>query len=167
MIKSLLVFPILAFVTILQTTIVARMQLLSGAADLMLVVISAWALQDQVDTAWHWAVIGGLMISIVSGVPFPAPVIGYLLVVGLARLVLKRLWELPILAMFFVTFIGTIITQTVNYLALLLSGNAIPVADAFSLVVLPSMLLNLLIALPVRAVMSEFALWMHPPEEVV
>ena len=165
MIKKLLAFPILALVVILQTTIVARLQLLSGSADLMLVVLAAWAIQEQVDTAWHWAVLGGLMAGIVSGVPFVATIAGYLAVVGLARLVIKRVWELPVLAMFFVTFIGTMIFQTISFISLAISGDVIPLNDAFSLIVLPSVLLNLLIALPVSAIMRDFALWMYPMKE--
>lgn len=167
MIKSLLAFPILVLVVIIQTAIVARMQLLSGSADLMLVVLAAWALQEQVETSWHWAVLGGIMVAFVSGAPFAATIIGYVSVVGLARLVLRRVWELPILAMFFVTFIGTLIFQTITYGALLVTGGTIPSDEAFSLIVLPSVLLNLLFALPVSVIMRELALWMYPIEEVV
>lgn len=165
MIKKLLAFPILALVVVLQTTIVARLQLLSGSADLMLVVLAAWALQEQVDTAWHWAILGGLMMAVLSGLPFLATILGYLIVVGLARLVIKRVWELPIVAMFFVTFLGTLIFQTTSYLALLISGETIPVTDAFSLIILPSVLLNLLIAIPINTVMRDLALWMYPIKE--
>ena len=143
---------------------VSRMQLLTGTADLMLVVLAAWALQEQVETAWHWAVLGGIMVAVISGVPFVATILGYLSVVGLARLVLKRVWELPIIAMFFVTFTGTLLFQTMTYLALVISGDTVPVGEAFSLIVLPSVLLNLLIAIPVSVIMKDLALWMYPLE---
>jgi rod shape-determining protein MreD len=164
-IKKLLAFPILALVVILQTTIVARLQLLSGYADLMLVVLAAWALQEQVDTAWHWAILGGFMMAALSGMPFIATLLGYLAVVGLARLVTKRVWELPIVAMFFVTFLGTLIFQSISYLALLLSGENIPVNDVFSLIILPSVLINLLIAIPINTVIRDLAFWMYPITE--
>ena len=167
MIKNLLAFPILAMVVILQTAVVARIQLLSGTADLMLVVLAAWALQEQVETSWHWAVLGGVMVALISGAPIAATIIGYLAVVGLARVVLKRVWELPILAMFFVTFIGTLLFQIIIFSALLVSGGSIPYEEAFSLVVLPSVLLNLFISLPVSVVMRDLALWMYPNEEVL
>ena len=166
MIKSLLAFPILALVVLIQTAIVSRLQLLTGTADLMLVVLAAWALQEQVETAWHWAVLGGVMIAVISGVPFVATILGYLSVVGLARLVIKRVWELPIIAMFFVTFAGTLLFQTITYLALIFSGDTIPLSEAFSLIILPSVLLNLLIALPVSIIMKDLALWMYPMEEI-
>jgi rod shape-determining protein MreD len=160
-------FPILALVVLLQTTIIARMQLLSGNADLMLVVLAAWALQEEVDTAWQWAVLGGLMMAFVSSLPFWATIVGYLFVVVLARLVIRRVWELPIVAMFFVTFTGTLIFQSIAYLALTLSGDSIPVTDAFSLIVLPSVLINLLIALPIHTLMRDLAFWMYPAKEEI
>jgi len=163
--KKLLAFPILALVVVLQTTIIARLQLLSGSADFMLVVLAAWAIQEQVDTAWHWAILGGVMVAVLSGMPFWATILGYLAVVGLARLVIKRVWELPIVAMFFVTFLGTLIFQTIAYLALLISGESIPANDVFSLIILPSVLLNLLIAIPIITVMRDLANWMYPIKE--
>lgn len=165
MTKKLLAFPILALVVVLQTTIIARLQLLSGSADFMLVVLAAWAIQEQVDTAWHWAILGGVMVAVLSGMPFWATILGYLAVVGLARLVIKRVWELPIVAMFFVTFLGTLIFQTIAYLALLISGESIPANDVFSLIILPSVLLNLLIAIPIITVMRDLANWMYPIKE--
>jgi rod shape-determining protein MreD len=164
-IKKLLAFPILALVAVLQTTIVSRLQLLSGSADLMLVVLASWALQEQVDTAWHWAILGGFMMAALSGLPFLATILGYLAVVGLARLVIKRVWELPIVAMFFVTFLGTLIFQLISYLALLISGETIPANDVFSLIILPGVLLNLLIAIPINTVMRDLAFWMYPMKE--
>jgi len=165
-IKNLLAFPILALVVIIQTAIISRLQLLTGTADLMLVVLAAWALQEQVETAWHWAVLGGIMVAVISGVPFVATILGYLSVVVLARLVLKRVWELPIIAMFFVIFAGTLMFQILTYLALVISGETVPVSEAFSLIVLPSVLLNLLIALPVSVIMKDLAHWMYPMEEI-
>ena len=167
MIKNLLAFPILALVVIVQTAMASRMQLLSGSADLMLVVLAGWALQEQVETSWHWAVLGGVMVAFVSGVPFIATILGYLAIVGLARLVIRRVWELPILAMFFVTFLGTLIFQTITYMALIITGSDVPVNEAFSLVVLPSVLINLLIAVPVNVIMKDLALWMYPIEEAI
>jgi rod shape-determining protein MreD len=166
-IKKLVAFPILALIAIIQTTIMARLSLLSGYADLMLVVLAAWALQEEVDTAWHWAVLGGLMMAFMSGIPFVATLLGYLAVVGLARLVIKRVWELPIVAMFFVTFLGTLVFQSVAYLALLFTGENIPVNDAFSLIVLPAVLINLLIAIPIHTFMRDLAVWMYPQVEEI
>ena len=53
--RNLIAFPLIALAVILQSAVVSRMTLLSGYADLMLILLSAWALQAQVRSAWHWA----------------------------------------------------------------------------------------------------------------
>ena len=164
--KNLLAFPILALVVIIQSAIIGRLNLLSGSADLMLVVIAAWSLQEQVDTSWHWALLGGIMTSYVSGMPFYVPILGYLAVAGIARLVLLRVWESPVLAMFIVTFTGTLVFHIISLIALALSGSSLPLQDAFSLITLPSVLLNMLIALPVNVIMRDLAAWMYPVKEL-
>jgi len=59
--RHLVAFPILALAVILQSAIVSRISLLSGYADLVLVIVIGWALQEGVTTAWHWAVLAGAL----------------------------------------------------------------------------------------------------------
>jgi rod shape-determining protein MreD len=163
--KNLIVFPLLALALIAQTAVVSRLPLLSGTADVTLVILAAWALQERVDTAWHWAVLAGIMTTLFSGLPFYVPIMGYLAVVGIAHLLLRRVWELPILAMFIVTFVGTLVYQVISLVALYVAGTSLPVADVFSLITLPSVLLNMLIALPIYAIMRDLADWVYPLKE--
>ena len=41
----LLALPVFAFLLMLQTAVISRLQLLHGAADIILLVVAAWALQ--------------------------------------------------------------------------------------------------------------------------
>ena len=59
MLPMLFAFPILSLAIMLQTAIVSRINLLAGGADLMLLILAAWALQERVATAWHWAALAG------------------------------------------------------------------------------------------------------------
>ncbi len=165
--RNLVAFPILFLVLLLQTTIFSRLTLLSGAADLMLVTLAALAVQEQVTSAWHWAVLGGLMVGLASGVPWFVPVIGYLVVVGLARLFQQRFWQAPILALFGVVFTGSWVVNLLTLFALQIAGRAIALDDALSLVILPSLLLNMLLAVPVRALIVDLADWLYPVEETL
>jgi len=166
-VKELIAFPILTLILVVQTAVIARTPLLGGYADLMLVVLAAWALQDRVTTAWHWALLGGAIVGFVSGLPWIVPVIGYLLVVGLARVWVYRIWQAPLLVMFAVVFVGTLFMHILSVFLLRLLGNPLPVGDVFGLVTLPSLLLNLLLAIPVFAMMRDLAGWMYPIEEQV
>jgi rod shape-determining protein MreD len=163
--KDLIAFPVLAVVLILQTAVVGHISLLSGYGDLMLVTLAAWALQKNVATAWHWAVLGGLLVGFVSGIPWGVPLIGYLLMVAIARLLQRRVWQAPILAMFAITLLGTLLVNLLSLMTLRLLGDPLPIADSLSLIILPSLFINLLLAVPVYLLIRDLARWIYPMEE--
>src|ERR671918_1660904 len=107
--RNLIALPVILLAVILQTAIISRVYLLSGIADLPMVMLAAWALQDGVDSAWHWAIATGLLVGFISGISWIVPVAGYIFVVLLAYLFQRRVWQAPLLAMFSITFIGTIL----------------------------------------------------------
>lgn len=156
---GVLLFGILA---IFQSTIVSAMPLLKGTADLFLLFIVAWALQDRVQTAWQWCLIGGLLASLYSGLPFGVFILAYLICVGITRLLKRRIWKAPFLAMLAATFISTLIVQIMSLLSRLITGVNIPMLDAFNLILLPSLLLNLILAIPVFSIMHDMANWLYP-----
>ena len=161
---TILALPILVVLIILQTVVVSRLPLLLGSADLVLLALTAWALQERVKNPWIWTIMGGLLVSLISAVPFFAPLIGYLVVTGLARMIQRRVWQTPVLAMFLATFLGTLITQGLSLLFLKVNGVPIDLQEALRLVTLPSLLLNLTLAFPVRAIMVDLAEWVYPVE---
>jgi len=164
--RNLIALPVIILAVILQTAIVSRISLLSGMADLPLVMLAAWALQEEVETSWHWASATGLLVGFVSGLPWFAPILGYFVVVALAQILQRRVWQAPLLAMFSVTFVGTIIASLLSLTVLRLSGVPLPVSDVLGLLTLPSVLLNLLLAIPTYAVMRDLARWVYPFPEV-
>jgi hypothetical protein len=164
--RNLIALPVILLAVILQTSIVSRIYLLSGIADLPLVMLAAWALQDEVETAWHWAVAAGLLIGFVSALPLLAPVIGYFAVVALARIFQGRVWQAPLLAMFSVTFLGSVAASVLSFAVLRLYDVPLQVGDVLGVLTLPSVLLNMLLAIPVYAIMRDLARWVYPSPEV-
>ena len=164
--RNLVAIPVIILTVILQSAMISRIYLLSGMADLPLVMLAAWALQDEVESAWHWAVAFGLMVGFVSGMPWYVPVIGYVIVVGLAQVLQKRVWQAPLLAMFSVTIFGTIILTLLSFAVLRISGVVMSLEDVLGLLVLPGVLLNMLLAIPVYAVMRDLSRWVYPSSEV-
>jgi rod shape-determining protein MreD len=165
--RHLISIPILVLAVILQSAVFSRVTLLSGAADLPLVVLAAWALQEQVDTAWQWALAAGALVGFVSGMPIVVPLIAYLLVVLIAQALQRRVWQAPLLAMFVVTFVGTLLLHLLSLGTLRLLGIPLQIPDVLGLITLPAVLLNLLIAIPVFAVMRDLAVWVYPLPEVL
>jgi len=164
--RNLIAVPVIILAVILQSAIVSRVTLLSGIADLPLVMLAAWAMQDDVDTAWHWAIATGILVGFVSGLSWLVSVLSYLVVVALAQMLQRRVWQAPLLAMFSVTFLGTISLSIFSLVALRFSGIPLGVADVFGLLTLPSILLNMLLAIPAYAVMRDLARWVYPSPEV-
>lgn len=164
--RNLIAIPVIILSVILQSAVVSRLTLLSGFGDLPLVMLAAWALQDGVDSAWHWAAATGILVGFVSGIGWPVYVIGYVAVVLFAKILRMRVWHAPLLAMFSVTFLGTILLSVLSLAVLQLSGVTIPLQDAFGLLALPGVLLNLLLAIPVYAIMRDLAHWAYPSPEV-
>ena len=164
--RNLVAIPILFLALILQSAVISRVYLLSGVADLPLVMLAAWALQENVDSSWHWAAALGILVGFVSAIPWYVPMISYVVVVSLAQMLQRRVWQAPLLAMFSVTFLGTVILNILTYLVLRIEGVMMPVEDVFGLLVLPGVLLNMLLAIPVYAIMRDLSRWVYPTPEV-
>ena len=158
----LIAVPVLALLIMIQSAVLSKIPLLQGTTDLVLVALLAWALQKRVRTAWFWAIIGGLLVGYVSALPFGAVLLGYLLAVGLAVLLKQRIWQVPILAMLVATFFGTLLVNLVAITALRIIDTPISFWEAINLVTLPSVLLNLLVAIPFYALFSDLAKWLYP-----
>ena len=63
--RNLVAVPVILLTVILQSAVISRVYLLSGIADLPLVMLAAWALQEEVDSAWRQ----GAEASMVRGGP--------------------------------------------------------------------------------------------------
>ena len=160
--RVLIAFPIVIVLLILQTVIVRQIPLLQGSADLVMLVLIAWALQRRVQTAWHWAVIGGLLVSYVSAIPIYVNLTGYLLVVGMALFFRQRFWQVSLIIMFVTTFLATLVTQFLVFIYLVITDVPLPVLDSINLIILPSLLLNILLAAPFYVWMSDLTNWLYP-----
>ena len=164
--RNLVAVPVILLSVILQSAVISRVYLLSGIGDLHLVMLAAWSLQEEVDSAWHWATATGLLVGFISGLPLVVPITGYLAIVLLARIFQRRVWQAPLLAMFSITFLGTILVSVLSLGVLRFVGVPLPISDVLGLLTLPSVLLNMLLAIPVYAVMRDLARWVYPTPEV-
>ncbi|MFL7890452.1 MAG: hypothetical protein ACK2UM_15640 [Anaerolineales bacterium] len=157
-----LAVPILGLMVILQSAIFSQVQLLYGTTDLVLLIVVAWAVQDKVTTAWHWGVIAGVLASLATAVPAIAIIPTYVAVTGVALYIRRIFWQRPLLAMVTATLLATLISQIITVGVLVFNGSSIPLIEAFYLITIPSALLNLLLAVPVYAVIGDLASWLYP-----
>lgn len=149
---------------ILQTTIFSQARLVSGTADMILLFLAAWSLQEHVKNSWLWAVISGILISLVSAMPYFAPLIGYIGVVGISKALQRRVWRTPLLAMLIVVLLGTFFQHSIYVLVLQITGAPISWLESLDRVILPSALFNLIFALPIYAIAKDLAGRISPQE---
>jgi hypothetical protein len=157
-----LAFPILGLMVIVQSAVFSQVHLLYGTIDLVLLIVVAWAVQERVTTAWHWGLIAGLLASLATAVPAWAVIPAYVLITGMAIYMRRIFWQRPLLAMIAATVLATLITQAITVAALVINNTPIPLIEAFYMITIPSALLNLLLAVPVYALISDLANWLYP-----
>jgi len=159
---TLIAIPILAGMLIFQTAVLNQIPLLQGSADLVLLSLAAWSLQKRVKTAWAWGLIGGLMVGFVSAAPQGVYLIGYMLTVTVGWLLRQQISSVPILAMLIAAFSGTLILNGITLLALRLMDTPLTIGASINLIVLPSLLLNLILALPFYVIFKDLATLLYP-----
>jgi hypothetical protein len=164
--RNLVAVPVILLAVIVQSSVISQITVLKGFADLPLVMLAAWALQEEVDSAWHWAIAAGILVGLVSGILWVAPLAGYLATVAFAQGFRRRVWQAPLLAMFTITFFGAVVTNIITFVVLRFSNIALALDDALGLIILPSILLDLILAIPVYVVMRDLARWVYPAPEV-
>lgn len=149
---------------ILQITIFSQAKFISGSTDLILLVLAAWSLQDKTINSWIWTIIIGIFISLVSATPFFGPLIAYIGMVSISKSLQRKVWQIPLLAMLIVVFLGTLFQHIVYVIVLLATGVAVSISEGLDSIILPSLLLNLLFSLPVFAIVTDLAGRISPQE---
>jgi len=156
--------PVLSIITILQSAVISRLPLISGTADLMLVVLVAITLQKSVKTAWQWSIVGGLLTDFFSGLPFGLFTVSYLITTGIAHVLRERVWRFSFLMQLLVVLSGIVITHTISYLVLFLQGSSIQFTSVLQAVTMPSIILSFMLSLPVYIIVQDVIEQLKPPE---
>ena len=157
-----LAIPILGIMVIFQSVVFSQVRLLYGTTDLVLLIVVAWAVQERVTTAWHWGVIAGILASLATAVPAIAIIPTYVVITGIAIYMRRIFWQRPLLAMITATLMATLVSQIITGAVLVINGTPIPLIEAFYLITIPSALLNLLLAVPIYALIGDLANWLYP-----
>jgi rod shape-determining protein MreD len=160
----LISFPVLVTVMMVQLAIFSQLPLLSGTTDLILLVLIAWSLHEKSKNAWFWAFVGGGLVSIISAIPYGAPLLIYISITAVVRMGSRRIREFPVLGMLIATIGATFAQHLIEVVVLFIAGTQLPFNQSLVLVTLPSILLNLFFALPVYALVTNLARWIYPIE---
>ena len=150
---------------ILQLSVISRFNILNGNGDLILIIICAWASQEKSRYIWLWGMVGGMLSGWISAAPWYLYISVYTIVIGLSRIIIRRVWQAPLLAMFLITFIGSILLYGFTYTYRLLFEN---MSETFGVVfieiILPSILINLLLILIITPGIKYISKWVVKEE---
>ncbi|MDN4552600.1 rod shape-determining protein MreD, partial [Salmonella enterica] len=61
--------PILLIAAILQSTVVPQFRLGGGGPDLIMMAVLSWILLSNAEEGAFWAVVGGIIQDLISGLP--------------------------------------------------------------------------------------------------
>ncbi len=162
--RSLIAFPVLFLVTILQSALFSRLSLLSGHADLMLIMLAIWSTHPRVTHAWEWALFGAMLIAFLSAFPWPLTFLLYLVPTAMGR-TLRVVLRSHMLSTLLVLFAGSILMGILGSGYLFTLRSTFPISDIFGQIVSPSLLLNILLTPPLFILITRLADWVYPGEE--
>jgi hypothetical protein len=156
---------LLLIAALLQVTLMMRINLLQGSVDLVLLILITWMLQPGNEPSWIWGIPAGLMIGYASALPDYIPLIGYVTAAGLCQILQRRIWQVPLLTLFSATLFGTLAIHATSMIYLWLNAQPLNLIEALNLITIPSILLNLILVLPINALMVEVNKTVNPEAE--
>lgn len=147
--------PILAAAAFIQVGFFGQIRLMGGTPDLILLCIIAWSINDRTEYSWILTIGGGLIMSYISAMPMNGYLWMYLFVWILIRFIKMRVWQMPLVLMLFVTITATLVVS-VGTLGLLFLQNAnVNYLEAFRQIIVPSLVMNLLLSVPIYAFLND------------
>lgn len=146
----------------LQYGLVSQTPLLAGYADLILLVVASWGLHQRTRFLWVVILVMGAMVGGISAEPMLIHIFVYLIVYQAAIWLREKILQSPLLAMFFLVFTGTLFQHLLYMVSLFISRTPFSWREAIFNILLPSLILNMLLAIPVHALIQELARTTQP-----
>lgn len=147
--------PILAIAGFIQVGFFGQIRLMGGTSDLIFLCIVAWSINDRAKYSWILTIAGGLIMSYLSAMPMNGYLWMYLVIWLMIRFIKMRVWQMPMILMLFVTISGTLLIAVGTLGMLFLQNASVNYIDAFRQIIIPSLVMNLLLAIPIYAFLND------------
>lgn len=151
-------------ISMLQLGIFSNIQVLSGKIDLLMLGVIAWSLQKKTEIIdiFIYSIITIFFIYLISAEPILIIILLYSLMIFIVLWSKNNIQQLPVVSMLIFTAIFTLIHLAIFGLYLQFSGLNINAVEIFQTVILPSMLINLIAAIPIYLLTNELQHWVYP-----
>ncbi len=153
----LLGLPLLAVAAVLQASVLSRLHLVGGTADLVLLLALSWTLIGEWQGGPVWGFIGGLCLDVLSGGPLGANALSLVVVAYLAGLTEGRFYRSHFLLPLATVLLGTLLYHLLYLSLLAATGHTVAWLASLSQVTLPAVLLNTVLMLPLYHLLR----WVH------
>ena len=157
--------PILAAAGFIQVGFFGQIRLMGGTSDLLLLCIIAWSINERTKYSWVMVIAAGLIMSYVSAMPMNGYLWMYLVIWLLIRFIKMRVWQMPLILMLFVTIVGTLFIAVGTLGLLFLQNASVNYLDAFRQIIIPSLVMNLLLSIPIYAFLNDVIYTIYMNEE--
>jgi rod shape-determining protein MreD len=155
---------LLAFLAILQSVVFNDITLLEGRPDLILLPVVAWGIHGRSRDAMIWGLIGGLFLDLLSGLPLGTSAIILIVIAYLVSFTEGRFWEANFLMPMGVMILFSFLYHLLNLMIVWILGKQIDLSYTFVRLILPSVFLNLILALPASQLIKSISNAIYPPE---
>jgi hypothetical protein len=149
---------------LLQVTLAGRITLLHSPANLVLIVMLAWSLLDFNTPDWRWGLLAGLILSLFSFLPLWVLLLNHSLAAATSQFLQRRVWQVRLLTLFTSVALGSIFIDGISLGYLWLNASPIGLLDAFNLIILPGIVFNMILVLPIYTLLNELSKILIPAE---
>lgn len=156
--------PLLALLAMLQSAVLSHLTLLDGRPDLVLLAVVSWALAGEANEAMALGLLGGWSLDLLSSSPFGAQAIVLILIPYLVSFSEGRLWGANLLLAPAVGLAASVLFHLWGIGLLAITGREVDLAYAAGRVLLPSMILNAIVIVPIAQLAASLRRVVHPPE---
>ena len=120
-----------------------------GQINLVMLVALAWSVRAELSSAFIWAFIGGILIDLFSILPLGTSSAALLIIAYIANGVARQVYRVRVFTILAMTVLATVFLFAYTFAALLLLGNEYDLLTQMRLVLMPTLLYNLIVCVPV------------------
>lgn len=138
----------MAVLAVIQSAIISYLPFLDGTPNPILLAVVSWSLVGHSREAMIWGLFGGIFLDMLSGLPVGSTSIALVLIAYLTSLLEGGIWESHFFTPLVVMLFSSLIFFGFTLLTLFLSGRSLDLTSSLTRILLPSLFLNLILAIP-------------------
>lgn len=165
--RKIFILLFVLIIAMLQLGIFSNIQILAGKIDLLMLGVIAWVIQKKTELIdiVIYSIVTVFFIYLISAESIIIIIGLYSLIVFVVYWSKNNIQQLPIISMLIFSAVFTFFHLVIFGFYLQLSGIAMVAEEVFQSVILPSMIINLIAAIPMYLLVNELQRWVYPLAE--